>query len=254
LTLSMNSKSGISVIGTINAGICITFPNGRKLWFDLYPDGPTPLFSHMKDEDWERTKKDPRLSPPDRVFFSHTHPDHFSAVRTEEIHRLWPQVPVYLPDRSVWSGSPDSGELVCIPIAGEEMSMDLDGITVHMLRTQHSGQQFIDVPHYSFLIRYDKKQIFISGDALLTSDKLITYLECIRTDLAILTFPWASITLGRERVEYSIQPSHLLFYHIPGEEKNESGYREAAASGSELVNVPDVRLLMKPFQEEIFDL
>jgi len=250
----MNSNCTITVTGSVNAGICISFPNGRKLWFDFYPDGATPLFSHMKADEWETTKKDPRFSPPDLVFFSHTHPDNFSAVRTAEIRSIWPDVPVYLPEGSVWRTSPEDKPFDYLPITGDEMDVTLDGITVQMIRATHSGHQYADLHHYSFLVKYQGKQIFLSGDALLTGENLITLLECTRTDLAILTFPWASTSMGRERVEYSIQPAHLLLYHIPNEEDNRNGFREAAMSGSELLNTPDVRLLLKPFQQELYTL
>lgn len=249
----MNSLT-VTVTGTVNAGICISFPNGRRIWFDLYPDTETPMFSFLKEDQWEAVKKDPRLTPPDLVFFTHIHPDHFSAPRTQEVNRLWPEVPVYLPQQNDRREAERISGLSYIPLTGEEMSVSLDGITVKAFRTIHSGQMFLSVPHYSFLISFEGKHIFLSGDALLTSDDLTGRLECVRTDLAILTFPWASVTAGRDRVEYAVQPEHVFLYHIPNEEKNRYCFREAAVSGSQLLNVPDVRLAMQPFTRETFIL
>lgn len=250
----MNPAFHLQITASVNAGVCLTFPDGKKVWIDFFPDGKTPLFSHVSDSQWEQIKKDPRVTPPDLILFSHTHPDHFSAARVQECAALWPDVPVYFPAGSNWRDGPAESELAYQPISGEEIKLSLGKTTVRMIRTVHSGKEYVDVPHYSFLFTCEGRQIFVAADALVTGEKLCEVLEYSRTDLAVLTFPWASTSVGRERVEYMIQPSHVLLYHIPNREDDRSNFRKVAASGKEQLDCPDVRAITEPFQTEVFKL
>lgn len=248
----------IKIKGSVNGGICITLPSDFKIWVDFYPDMKTVLWEYVHDPEWEEIKKDPAVFPPDLVLATHTHPDHFSFPRTNELSELCPGARIVVPKGDVWSSvhkSPFSTDsLSCEKITGDIVEKDFGDVHVKFIRTVHSGREYIDVPHYSLYITYEKKHIFISGDACVTDDDLCSRLEEMRTDLAVLNFPWACVSRGREIIEYSICPSHVLLVHLPSEEKDDFHYRKSAENSAELLNVPDVRLFLRHSQEEEFNL
>ena len=259
----MNKILLFSVTGSVNAGVCLSFGDSCRVWVDFFPDTKTPMFSFMTDEEWEHAKKNALLFPPDLVLFTHTHPDHFSPARAREFMSACPEVPLFLPKASVWdSASKISPELFLThfgltaarEISGSTETFVLGGLTVRMLRTIHSGARFTSVPHYSFLFTFEGKQIFVSGDALLTDEHLTDFLAGEPIDLAILTFPWAATTVGRERVESAVRPSHVLLYHLPKDGEDPYGFRPSTRSCAPLLNVPDVRLLTDPFHREDYVL
>jgi len=250
----MTSSVTVQITASVNAGICLLFPDGQKIWIDFFPDRKTTLFSYMTDDQWNELKKDPDLTPPDLILFTHTHPDHFSAARVKECESLWPGTPVYFPAGSTWYGEISESELAYHPLTGEQTEISLGSLRVRMIRTVHSGKEFTDTPHYSIFLSFEGKNIFVAGDALVTGDRLTDLLEYSKTELAVLTFPWASTSLGRERIEYSICPSHVLLYHIPNAEDDKCNFRKAAENGKGLLNCPDVRTVTEPGQTELFRL
>lgn len=243
--------------GSVNGGICVVCPDGKKVWVDFTP-GKTVLWEELTPEDWETVKNDSTVFPPDLVLTTHCHSDHFSPERTEELLRLCPDAQIFVP---AWRTPSDTCQHV-IPadsldvfkIAGDTETVTSGNLEIQFLRSTHSGKKYEDVPHYSILLRYGKKTIFFSGDARVMEEELTDQLEFINIDLAVLNFPWASLTKGRELVEYSIRPSHVFLVHLPAREKDIYSYREAAENGAGLLNVPDVRLFLTHFQEEVFDL
>lgn len=259
----MNKMLLFSVTGSVNAGVCLSFGDSCRVWIDFFPDTKTSMFSFMTDEEWKRAEKDPRLFPPDLVLFTHTHPDHFSPPRAREFMSACPEVPFFLPKASVWNPASEISQEQFLThfgltsareISGISETFVLGGLTVRMLRTVHSGARFVSVPHYSFLFSFEGKQIFVSGDALLTDERLTDFLSEEHIDLAVLTFPWAATTVGRERVESAVRPSHVLLYHLPKDGEDPYGFRPSTCSCAPLLNVPDVRLLMDPFHREDYVL
>lgn len=249
------SKIQIKITGTVNGGICICWPDEKKVWVDLYPMEKAPSFSALSEAQWELVKCDPRFSPPDMVLATHTHPDHFSPERTKEVSRLFPDAELAFPDGRIFTMK--YGFIDADPYPGKHISGDVsvikkNGITAEFLRTVHSGRQYEDTPHYSILLSYLGKKIFISGDAAVNSDQVLDVLENVSCDIAVLNFPWASLRSAREIVVNRLKASHVFLVHIPNKEDNVDGYREMARTGSALLDIPDVRLMLCQFREETF--
>ena len=248
----------VTINGSVNGGVCLTFPGGFRVWVDFCPDFKTRLWEYIPESDWENIKKNTALFPPDVVFFTHCHPDHFSLERTEEILRTCPGTKVYAPLGEVFSASKcgflSADSLPCEKVSGDEATETVGKLTIRFLRSTHSGKEYSNISHYSLFLTYEGKTVFISGDAALSDETLAERLEFLHTDLAVMNFPWASLHSGRETVETSIQPSHVYLVHLPAENEDVFGYRKAAENGAELLNVPDVRLMLSRFSEEVFTL
>ena len=243
---------------SVNSGICITLPDNKKVWVDFYPSIRTPLWGFMSDSDWEETKKDPEIFPPDTVLTTHCHPDHFSLKRTAELMKIMSPQNICYPAGGAYSSSCQavmSGDsLSCDKITGDFAERQFGKLCVRFIKSTHSGKQFSDVPHYSIMLTYGGKNIFISGDAHVAEGDLTDRLSLMRTDLAVLNFPWATLSRGRELIEEAIRPSHVLLVHLPEASNDPYCYRDAAFSQSSLLKVPDVRLLTERGANETYIL
>ena len=251
------SKIQIKITSSVNGGICVSWPDGKKVWVDLYPEEKTRSFSYLTDAQWDLVKCDPRFLPPAMILATHTHPDHFSAARTKEAAALWPDAEIVFPEDKIYSmitGITDSDGIPGTRVSGPEAVIEKCGITAKYFRTVHSGKKYVDTPHYSILLSYMDRNILISGDAAVADEQNIELFSRIPCDIAVLNFPWASLRSAREVVVNSIRASHVLLTHIPNKEDNIDGYREMSRTGAALLDIPDVRLMLYQFREEIFNI
>lgn len=246
----------VTVYYTVNMGMCIRLPS-HNVWIDAFPDMKTPAFSRMEDADWDRFKSDLSLKPTE-ILITHCHPDHYSHARMAECTALFPEavslVPAGTALSSMYGYVFTADDLPVTLITGNEYIYESGGLRIRMFRSIHSSKIYYGVPHYSVFLEQEGKTIFVSGDAHVTGEDLADELERTKIDLAILNFPWTSISRGREYTEQMIRPEHALFVHIPNAEDNNNGYREAAESGASLLDVPDIRLAMTPYTEFSYDL
>ncbi|MCQ2401495.1 MAG: hypothetical protein MJ059_06200 [Lachnospiraceae bacterium] len=251
------SRILIKITSSVNGGICVCWPDGKKVWVDLYPEEKARSFSALTDTQWDLIKCDPRFIPPVMILTTHNHPDHFSPDRTKEAGKLWPDAEIVMPEGKIYSmkyGIIDPDGVPGKRVSGSEAVIEKCGITARYIRTVHSGKKYVDTPHYSILLSYMDKSIFISGDAAVADDQLTELLGTIPCDIAVLNFPWAALRSAREVVVSTIRASHVLLTHIPNKEDNIDGYREMARTGAALLDIPDVRMMLYPFREETFNV
>lgn len=120
------------------------------------------------------------------------------------------------------------------------------------MRLTHEGEQYREVPHYGCILEYDGFRVLIAGDCAVADPQLRDFIGGRPIDLALLNFPWVTLRKGRHFIEQAIRPEHLVVYHLPFPHDDRWGYRDAAVKGAgQLQGVPDVRLLLEPFQREI---
>lgn len=249
----------LEIIGSVNSGVCIIFPDRKKVWIDFVHDLKTPLWPTVSDEMWETIKGDSALYPPDIVLFTHVHPDHYSKKKTGELLKDHPGTPVILPKGATYSSyfkrefSADDLSGADL-VSGETAERTFGDLTVLFTKSLHSGKEYVDTPHYCIELKYKGKSIFISGDAKLSSEELCDRLEFVKADLAVMNFPWASVSKGREILSDTLKPSHLLLVHLPDQKDDPFHYMDSAENGAGLLDLPDIRLMRRPFQKEVFDL
>lgn len=227
-----------SVTLTANAGVVLEW-KGRVIWIDALHTGRVPGFSPVSPTLWRRMRL--ALPPPDLLCFTHCHPDHYSFSLASEARALWPGAGIALPRRDF------DGQFF---ITGEESQISGDGMTLRFLRLPHEGAEYREEPHYGLLLSGGAANILIAGDCETASPSLLSRLEGLSIDLAILNFPWITLRRGRRCLEDVLRPQHLLLCHLPFAEDDVCGYRDAAFHAAGAVRLPDVRLLARPLQRE----
>lgn len=229
-----------SVTLSANAGVSIRL-GGCRIWVDALHAQKVDGFSTVTPELWSRMRTEPAFVPPDLICFTHCHQDHYARSLTAEARALWPQATLILPEREFDDQ---------ILLQGPEVSLPFQTLTLRFFRLPHEGEAFAAVPHYGLLITRDNFQILIPGDCPVASPALAERLRGTEIDLTLLDFPWIAQKKGREFIEKVIRPRHLLLYHLPFQEDETHRYRAAAQRCLGRVNLPDVRLLMEPLQQE----
>lgn len=222
---------------TANAGMVLEW-NRHVIWIDALHSGQVPGFSGVSPALWRRMQAE--LPPPELLFFTHCHPDHYSRQMVSEARLLWPGAKLLLPRQDF----PDQ-----LLLSGREVRFSIEDLTLRFLRLPHEGG--MDIRHYGLLLSNGSSHIFIAGDCETTGAALSPYLAGIPIDLAVLNFPWLTLRRGRRYLEEVLRPSHLLLCHLPFPEDDLNGYQKAARRAAEAAALPDVRLLTRPLQREL---
>lgn len=227
-----------------NAGVALSF-GGLRIWVDALHGEKVPGFSTVTPELWAAMRTHPAFAAPDLLFFTHCHPDHFSQPMTREALALWPQAKIVLPE------SRFPGQAL---LTGRRERVRLPDLTLDFIRLTHEGPRYADKPHYGCILESRGFRVLITGDCKLCAPELAEFLrEDGPVDLAILDFPWLTLPRGRRFVQEHIRPKTLLVCHLPFSGDDIYGYRAAALKSVPLLEGTDVRLLSKPFQQEILE-
>lgn len=228
---------------TANAGVCLKIGEHR-VWIDALHTDKAPGFSSVTPEIWAKIKKRADLTPPEYICFTHCHSDHYDCGLARKAKVLWPQTGLLLPRR-------DFPDQLTLSMAVHELSSG--DLNLKFRRLPHEGG--VPIPHYGILLECGGFRVLIPGDCAVEDDTfslLSGWLrDCPDIDLAILNFLWVTKRAGRDFLEKTLRPRHILICHLPFEEDETNRYRHAAQRGAERLHCPDVRLLMEPLQTEI---
>lgn len=219
-----------------NAGIVLTL-NGHTIWIDALHTSQVRGFSTVSLALWE--KMHISLPPPELLFFTHCHPDHYSQQLVQEAHILWPGAKLVLPQQEFCDQ---------ILISGREVRFSSGSLALRFLRLPHEGDTII--PHYGLLLSNNGYHILIAGDCETACPVLANSLNSISIDLAVLNFPWATLRRGVQFLEEILHPRHLLLCHLPFPEDDINDYLSAARRAARALSLPDTRLLSRPLQKE----
>lgn len=227
-----------------NAGIVLEIGQ-TVIWLDVLHDDKTPRFSSVKPELADRIIDGDAVPPPDILFYTHYHRDHYSQGLTERALAKWPHAQLILP-REDFPGR----QLV---LEDEQQAFSFRGIHFRFGKLTHQGADFAHIPNYGAIINAGGFRILTAGDCTVDSDDLETFVGQEHIDLAIMGFPWVSRPEGRKIIDDRICPDRLVIFHLPFAEDNWAGLREKSAAGATHIrNIPDMRFLWEPFQTMIF--
>lgn len=227
-----------------NAGVALDF-GGLRVWVDALHDEKVPGFSTVTPALWAAMRAHPAFAAPDLLFFTHCHPDHFSERLAREALDLWPRAKIVLPEDRF------PGQAL---LSGRRERVRLPDLTLDFIRLTHEGPRYAGKPHYGCILESRGFRVLLTGDCKLCAPELAEFLqEDGPVDLAILDFPWLTLPRGRRFVQEHIRPRTLLVCHLPFPEDDIYGYRTAALKSAPLLGGTDVRLLEKPFQQEILE-
>ena len=125
-----------------NAGIALSF-GGLRVWVDALHDQKIPGFSTVTPDLWAAMRAHPAFAAPDLLFFTHCHPDHFSAGLAREALNLWPGAKIVLPENRF------PGQAL---LSGRRERVRLPQLTLDFIRLTHEGPRYADKPHYGCIL------------------------------------------------------------------------------------------------------
>ncbi len=223
-----------------NAGVVMEL-DGFRVWVDAL-NAPAPGFSHVTDGMWARMKQEASLRPPDALFFTHSHPDHFSQKLAQEALARWPEAKLIMPE------NPFAGQ---IDLTGEQTRLTVKGADMRFHYLPHLGGHSNRIPHYGCVVERGGARVLFTGDSVGAGHALKALLDDRPVDVAVMAFPWIVTQGGRNTIERFIRPAHVAVVHIPFSADDTDGLRESAVSAGPLLKT-DTRLLLEPFQTEAF--
>lgn len=226
-----------------NAGVALRL-GGLRLWVDALHEEAVPGFSTLSSQLQAAVESHPDFADPNLIFCTHCHPDHFSHRLIARAMERWPFAEVILPERQF-----ESQLLLSRP---RELLV-LPELSLQFVRLPHEGAQYADAAHYGCLLDHGGFRILIVGDCAVASPVLREFLlETGPVDLALLTFPWITLSRGRRFIREFIRPRHLAVCHLPFEQDDLYAYRRAALKAAEELPAEDLRLFLNPLQQESF--
>ena len=231
----------VKVTLSANAGIAVEIGKNR-IWVDALHNRKEKGFSTLTPQLLQQMQAQEPFFHPDAICYTHCHPDHYSRELTAHARKLWPDAALLLPEPEF----PDQ-----ITVRGSQLEYALQELKLRFVRLPHEGEMYREVNHYGLLLQTGDTNIFLSGDCTVGCEELSAALESMPIHLAILDFPWLTLKKGREFVQHVLQPACVMLYHLPFSQDDIAGYRNSAVRCQQ--EYPgDVRLLMEPFQTEIY--
>ncbi len=230
----------ISITSGVNAGIVLNL-KGHRIWCDALHNIKIDGLSTVTTERLERMFSSTAFGYPELIFYTHCpHSDHYSKKMNDDIIKKFPRSYIALPE-------PDRH--TDIYITGITHRLKIGDIGLEFIKLTHEGEQYKDVLHYGCLISCENKNILITGDCMLCSKELKDYVSGKNIYAAIMPFPWITLPKGREFVDTIIRPQQLIINHLPMEEDDICGYRNAVKKSAALVKLPKVHVFTDMLQE-----
>ncbi|SHI14350.1 Beta-lactamase superfamily domain-containing protein [Sporobacter termitidis DSM 10068] len=233
-----------SLILTANAGVIMTVGD-RQFLVDALHNEKMPGFSAVPPNVLPAVWRRFQSCAPTAVITTHAHPDHVSTALWNEARLRWPASFFISP------GAPLEGTIV---LNDPRQRIFLAGAALDAVRLPHQGSGFEPIVNYGFFFEIDGFNVLIPGDCSVSALDMLSELIAGRhVDVALLNFPWITLSGPRDFVLNSIAPSHLVLFHLPFREDDSEGYRPAAFKEANVISSVAVRLLSEPFQEVVVE-
>lgn len=225
---------------TANAGVIIAI-DGKEILIDALHNEKTPRFSTLSSEMLEAVWSRFSQRVPLAVFATHLHQDHFSRSLWNEAHTRWPETSFVSPKADLES---------TIMLKDLKESFALDEVHVDAMLLPHEGKEYKSVVNYGYIIEIKGFTILILGDcALEATDKILELINGRSIDLALLNFPWITLTKPRAFIQNILAPKHLGLIHLPFPQDDRGGYLPAAKKSAKSLFPMDVHVLCEPMQK-----
>lgn len=223
-----------------NAGIALHIGN-VKIWVDAIHDEKYLNYDTVSQQLWNTMQTAQAFKEPNMICFTHCHQDHYSQRLTLSAKRRWPNAKLIIPAKHFDDQ---------IFLFEDEMELSVDRVNIKFIKIPHEGAEFKNVSNYGILISNEEFRIFLAGDSEIASEKMIDLLKDTHIDLAILNFPWITLGRGREFINNTLKPEHILVYHLPREDA--FGYLSATKRLLTRIECKDVRILTQPLEQELY--
>lgn len=231
------SASDVSVFYLANAGVYLCNEETGILidgLFESYPGfDPMPEFIETN----LLSQKAPFTHLTD-LCFTHNHPDHYSARKTDAFLKQYPKTGFYLPQSNYLPRSnylPQSNYLPDSGSCEEKILLTASQAVLYPIPTRHLLDKKMEVSHRAFFLDYGQKLFFFSGDSdpvYLYKNLSVTQKEQFRSqvDAAFINPFFLSLSLGRRFLDEMEFPS-LYVYHMPLQTPDTLRYHEILELG-----------------------
>ncbi len=174
------------------------------------------------------------------LLFTHDHPDHFDAARTEAFLARNPVAGLVLPSGMAGAYPALGGHVRAGGGRVYELDLPLgawrgihlgDTLALTVFRTPHAGgKNFADVEQYCFLLgESGGESLLIAADSDYLPDYFAQMLAGRRLDAALVNPLFLNRSDGRRTVTAGMRPARLLVYHLPFGGADPLGLRPTAA-------------------------
>jgi len=164
----------------------------------------------------------------DCLLCSHRHADHFSPELTAGYLRLHrPGLALFPREcRAALSALPPERLATAHWLfqTGSRAYPLPNGNRVTALRTTHTGTQFRDVAHYSYLLELCGRRIFLAADATGLHNDFSLLPGCREADAFVVNPLFIAHSSGRKALQ-ALRPGALCVYHIPAKADDGGNYR-----------------------------
>jgi L-ascorbate metabolism protein UlaG (beta-lactamase superfamily) len=244
------SPAACDVRYVANAGVLFRSSGAAFLFDAPIREGIEP---YAKPDTAERRRLEGAQPPYDSVaaiLVTHWHEDHLgaeavaahltsnpstvlvsSAEVVERVRRAWPQAPA-------------SRLRGLTPAPGTALSIDIQGVRVHVLRLRHNPTRRLPAEHVGFLVD-GCRTVLHAGDADPQADNFAGLRHLPAVDAGVLPFWFVTSPANRQMVQAAIQPHHVLAAHLPP--------ADAGLVASQLAGLDWVTLLREPGQTVALD-
>ena len=226
---------------TANAGVLLRLP-GFYTAIDAFHYKRTPPFSPVPGSLSKQLQETHQLDELQAIIVSHCHPDHCTLREVRQALSC-------APGATLFALEPLTDSQVLL--AGPACHIHTEAISMNFYRLRHDGLKYRSKALYGITIDAGRRRVLLPGDCL-DHAGVERMMDSRETDTAILNFPWITLPKNRLFVDNILRPKHLVIFHLPYPDDDTEGYLAATYKmANRLKNVPDVRILTRPLQEEV---
>lgn len=203
----------MKIFHTVNAGLYICndeqglLIDGLHLGSGGFSETPVALLDRLLSHAYPFSGKTD-------LVFTHLHGDHYDLDLVRRFLQRNPHSSIYLPQ----PGDAKTAQRV-----------HFDRFVLTAFSTVHDGAAFAQVPHRSFCLQAENRQIVICGDGIVHR-LLAEQIQALCGDKTDAVFVNVYQLASKEGQEFlnALNPEHIFLYHLPFPEEDPYGYRSMA--------------------------
>lgn len=207
----------MKITAGFNAGLFVECANGLTIWIDAFHEPRVIGFSGVTPSRLELLLSMMQSAPPDLLFFTHNHPDHYSSSQTALALQRCPEVRVLAPHQ-IGSHAP--------VLDRDSVSYDYHGVKFSFFELPHELPYNV-CTNYGVLIDDGCTRLLIPGDCAIGAPELAQRLsQTTQPDAVVLPFLWLTKAQGRRFMDAHFPNAEIILNHLPLPEDDRFRYRD----------------------------
>ncbi len=215
----MSSELRVTLVA--NAGLLIEYA-GTTLLLDGIFENEVHGFSGLAPDVWQKMLSGARpFTSISSLLFTHLHPDHFSPSMTLTYLKNRKVNSVFIPEGTLkpndllnFLNEFQIPHVYLSEQTGKDVYQISPEIAVRPIRTLHLDKQFSHVPHFCFLITFDKKTVLFTADIDYVNETL-DQLGGIHLDAVFVNPLFFKALCQKNFFGGRLKTDRICVYHIP---------------------------------------